>query len=225
MPHCRRRTMGTLTSWKISFAKIPYLRLVGRCEVSHGGHTLILKKKRSDLVLLDIKMPDLSGIQFLEDLTQKASGDLCDGLPWIRGRRVWARCHRLPVETGSLRPFCVDRKQGLVNMSVTERTNHHNGKMISFIKTAHKIQKLFYHDIVYLEGLKDYTGIHRQIARNPSLHSKASNTSKPGCPTKISSGSTARISSLCGSRYCIQKNGLPRRNRTSLQWALQRPVV
>jgi DNA-binding LytR/AlgR family response regulator len=36
-----------------------------------------------------------------------------------------------------------------------------------FIKTAHKIQKLFYSDIVYLEGLKDYTKIHLADSKKP----------------------------------------------------------
>ncbi len=37
-----------------------------------------------------------------------------------------------------------------------------------FIKTSHKIQKIFYSDILYLEGLKDYPGYILLIARSRS---------------------------------------------------------
>jgi DNA-binding LytR/AlgR family response regulator len=36
-----------------------------------------------------------------------------------------------------------------------------------FIKTSHKIQKIFYSDILYLEGLKDYTKIHLVDSKKP----------------------------------------------------------
>ena len=38
-----------------------------------------------------------------------------------------------------------------------------------FINAAHKLHKIFYHDIIYLEGLKDYTKIHLASMASPLI--------------------------------------------------------
>jgi two-component system LytT family response regulator len=146
--------------------KIPYLKLVARCE---GPMAAIpwFEKEEIDLVLLDIKMPDLSGIQFLKILPKKPA------VIFVTAYHEFAvEGYELDAIDYLLKPVPFDRFVTAVSKA-HEYIVYRKSKPAQrkddflFIKTAHKIQKLFYSDIVYLEGLKDYTKIHLTDSKKP----------------------------------------------------------
>ena len=53
-----------------NIAQVPYLNLVGRCSNAIDALKL-LKEVNVDLVFLDIQMPGLTGLQFIQSLTIK----------------------------------------------------------------------------------------------------------------------------------------------------------
>lgn len=146
--------------------KIPYLKLVARCE---GPMAAIpwFEKEEIDLVLLDIKMPDLSGIQFLKILPKKPA------VIFVTAYHEFAvEGYELDAIDYLLKPVPFDRFVAAISKAheyIAYRKNKpsHRKDDFLFIKTAHKIQKLFYSDIVYLEGLKDYTKIHLTDSKKP----------------------------------------------------------
>lgn len=146
--------------------KIPYLRLVARCEGPVAALPFF-EKEEIDLIFLDIKMPDLSGIQFLKTLSKKPA------VIFVTAYNEFAvEGFELDAIDYLLKPVPFDRFVAAVSkayeyIGFRKNKNSQRKDDFLFIKTAHKIQKIFYNDIVYLEGLKDYTRIHLAESRKP----------------------------------------------------------
>lgn len=147
--------------------KIPYLRLVGRCEGPVAAMPYF-EKEEIDLVFLDIKMPDLTGLQFLKILSKKPA------VIFVTAYNEFAvEGFELDAIDYLLKPVPFDRFMTAVSKAyeyIGYRKNKHlqpRKDDFLFIKSSHKIQKLFYEDIIYLEGLKDYTKIHLAESRKP----------------------------------------------------------
>jgi two-component system LytT family response regulator len=146
--------------------KVPFLKLVARCEGPMAAMPYF-ENEEIDLVLLDIKMPDLSGIQFLKILPRKPA------VIFVTAYHEFAvEGYELDAIDYLLKPVPFDRFVAAVNKAhefIAYRKNKSPQRKddFLFIKTAHKIQKLFYSDIVYLEGLKDYTKIHLADSKKP----------------------------------------------------------
>lgn len=147
--------------------KIPYLRLVARCEGPIAARPYF-DQEEIDLIFLDIRMPDLSGIQFLKTLSKKPS------VIFVTAYNEFAvEGFELDAVDYLLKPVPFDRFVGAVSKAYEYISFRKSNKQLNtnedfiFIKTSHKIQKIFYEDIIYLEGLKDYTRIHLSGSRKP----------------------------------------------------------
>lgn len=147
-------------------SKIPYLHLVGRCEGPVAAYPYF-EKDDIDLVFLDINMPDLSGIQFLKTLSRKPA------VIFVTAHNEFAvEGFELEAIDYLLKPVSFDRLMAAVNkayeyINLRKTKNALRKDDFLFIKTSHKIQKIFYSDILYLEGLKDYTKIHLAESKKP----------------------------------------------------------
>jgi DNA-binding LytR/AlgR family response regulator len=139
-------------------SKTPYLKLAGKFEEPMQALSL-LESREVDLLFLDIKMPDISGIDFFRSLSYK---------PEV----IFTTAHsefaldgfELKALDYLLKPVSFEKFLAASNR-VREYVELKNTKAIKgsdyfFINAAHKLHKLFYDDILYLEGLKDYTKIH-----------------------------------------------------------------
>lgn len=148
--------------------KVPYLNLVARCEGPVAAFPYF-EKEEIDLVLLDIRMPDLSGTQFLKTLNKKPA------VIFVTAHNEFAvEGFELDAIDYLLKPVPFDRFMAAVNKAY-EYISFRKAKTtlkkddFLFIKTSHKIQKIFYSDILYLEGLKDYTKIHLIDSKKPFI--------------------------------------------------------
>lgn len=146
--------------------KVPYLNLVARCEGPVEAFPYF-EKEEIDLVLLDIRMPELSGTQFLKTLNKKPA------VIFVTAHNEYAmEGFALDAIDYLLKPVPFDRFMAAVNKAY-EYISYRKTKLLLkkddflFIKTSHKIQKIFYNDILYLEGLKDYTKIHLVDSKKP----------------------------------------------------------
>ena len=146
--------------------KVPFLNLVARCEGPMEAFPYF-EKEEIDLVLLDIRMPDLSGTQFLKTLNKKPA------VIFVTAHNEFAmEGFELDAIDYLLKPVPFDRFMAAVNKAY-EYISYRKTKSLlkkddfMFIKTSHKIQKIFYSDILYLEGLKDYTKIHLVDSKKP----------------------------------------------------------
>ena len=147
--------------------KTPYLKLAGKFEEPLQALPL-LKSMQVDLLFLDIKMPDISGIDFFKSLNTKPEVIFTTAYSEyaVAGFELKAMDYLLkPVSFEKFLSACNRVKEYL------ELKNNKpvNDKDYFFINASHKLHKIFYDDILYLEGLKDYTKIHLGSSHAPLI--------------------------------------------------------
>ena len=147
--------------------KTPYLKLAGKFEEPLQALPLI-ESQQIDLLFLDIKMPDISGIEFFKSLTTK---------PEVIFTTAYSEFaidgFELKAMDYLLKPVSFEKFITACNR-VKEYLDFKNNKEIKsrdyfFINVSHKLHKLFYDDILYLEGYKDYTKVYLSSAASPLL--------------------------------------------------------
>jgi two-component system, LytTR family, response regulator len=151
--------------------RIPFLELVASFENAIQSLTF-LKSKTIDLILLDIQMEQLTGIQFLETLTER---------PYIIITSAYAeyalKGYELRVFDYLLKPFSFERFLAAVNKVYDDMQTKQNGKQTPsyiFVKTEYRIENIMIDDILYIEGMQGYLQIHmlnRKIMTKQSFKS------------------------------------------------------
>ncbi|TAH03074.1 MAG: DNA-binding response regulator [Sphingobacteriales bacterium] len=150
-------------------AKIPSLTLVKTFENPLEALNLINQTK-IDLVFLDVQMPQLTGIQFLNIAQGK-----CKVILTTAYSQYAVDGFNLDVVDYLLKPIAferfykavqkfIDSQPIITNLISLPVPNSVNTDFI-FVKTEHKIQKIYTHQINYIEGLKDYISIYTPIER------------------------------------------------------------
>lgn len=143
--------------------KIPYLELAGK--FSSGIDALqFLKEHQVDLMLLDIQMPDLTGIQLMKVLEHP---------PLVIFTTAYdnyaIKSYELDAVDYLLKPIELDRFLKAVEKVwkrieqrntkpniIIENNNNTNKESSIFIKTEYRIQRVEKSDILYIEGMKNY---------------------------------------------------------------------
>ena len=147
--------------------KTPYLRLAGRFEEPLRA-LQTLETEPVDLLFLDIKMPDISGIDFYRSLTHRPEVIFTTAYSEyaMEGFELKAMDYLLkPISFEKFIAACNRARDFLQARNGRERRE----KDFFFINAAHKMHKIHYNDILYLEGYKDYTKIHLTTSANPLL--------------------------------------------------------
>jgi two-component system LytT family response regulator len=148
-------------------SKIPFLQLVKATTNPIEALTLV-QEKAVDLVFLDVQMPELTGIQFLKIANGKAKVILTTAYP-----QYALEGYELDVIDYLLKPIAFDRfykaaqkAQSILQPAAgpvqAEPAQQPQQSLLSdfiFVKTEHKIQKVYLNDILFIEGLKDYISI------------------------------------------------------------------
>ncbi|SHM10837.1 two component transcriptional regulator, LytTR family [Chitinophaga jiangningensis] len=147
--------------------KVPFLSLEGKFE-NAATALHYLQDEPVDLVFLDIKMPDITGIQFLKSLKHPpmvvfttAYGEYAlDGFD-------------LDVVDYLLKPVPFERfLKAATKARELMAANQNKVNPVAeaawlndyiFIKTEYKIIKINLEDILFIEALKDYTKIYTQV--------------------------------------------------------------
>ncbi len=158
-------------------SKIPFLQLV-KATTNPIEALTIVQEKGADLVFLDVQMPELSGIQFLRISNGKAKVILTTAYP-----QYALEGYELDVIDYLLKPIAFDRFFKAVQKAQTilqpapavgpaptqaEPAQQQRQDFLSdfiFVKTEHKIQKVYLNDILFIEGLKDYISIFTSAER------------------------------------------------------------
>ena len=148
-------------------SKMPFLQLIKATTNPIEALTLV-QQGDIDLVFLDVQMPELTGIQFLRIANGKAKVILTTAYP-----QYALEGYELDVVDYLLKPIAFDRffksaqkAQGIIQPAATKpvasaepaQKDDFSNDFI-FVKTEHKIQKVYLHDILFIEGLKDYISI------------------------------------------------------------------
>lgn len=163
--------------------KIPDLNLVKKCSNALEANEA-LRSNEIDLMFLDIQMPQLTGIDFLRSLanppvvifTTAYSNYAVDGF-------------ELNAIDYLLKPISLERFLKAANKAIEQIELLRKGKEgtvpvaaaasepeadFMFVKADKKLVRVYYHDVVYIEGLKDYVIIRQTDSRIVTLQTMKS---------------------------------------------------
>ena len=135
--------------------KTPYLSLKGTYN-SAVTAMRDLRENPVQLLLLDIQMPELSGIEFAKILPKETKVIFTTAFPQyaIEGFRVSALDYLLkPI---SYQDFLKATDKALDWYSVLQKQEVYRRDRFLFVKSDYKLQRIELDDILYIEGLKDY---------------------------------------------------------------------
>ncbi|MDQ3142394.1 MAG: LytTR family DNA-binding domain-containing protein [Bacteroidota bacterium] len=155
-------------------SQIPNLFLVASCNNAIEAND-ILRKEPVDLMLLDIEMPQLTGIEFLR------SQEHAPMTIFTTAYREFAiQGFELNAIDYLLKPISFERFLKAIN-KVSAKIQLEAPKSLEalaatfiFVKADKKLIKLNFADIIYIEGLKDYVIIHTETQRVITLQTMKS---------------------------------------------------
>jgi DNA-binding LytR/AlgR family response regulator len=134
----------------------------------------LMQQQEIDLVLMDIQMPQMTGIELIKSLASPPKVIFTTAYPEfaIQGFELNAIDYLL-------KPIAFNRFLKAVNKVMTTVYGQDKAKEISaqdfiFVKADKKLIKLNYDEILYIEGLKDYVIIYTDIARIVTLQTMKS---------------------------------------------------
>lgn len=156
-------------------SKIPILHLV-KATYNPIEALTIVQQGGIDLVFLDVQMPELTGIQFLKIANGKTKVILTTAYP-----QYALEGYDLDVVDYLLKPIAFDRffkavqkAQQLLQPELQQFKAVYKQDIkddFIFLKTEHKIQKIYLNDMLFIEGLKDYVSIFTVTERLITLQS------------------------------------------------------
>ena len=141
--------------------EIDFLRLVGSCENSIAL-TKVMDETKVDLIFLDIQMPKMNGMEFLKITKDPPIVIITSAYPSYA-----LESFQLNVLDYLLKPITFDRffqavkkaKEYFQLISGHAATSAEANSYF-FIKCESKYEKIFFDDILYIEGMQNYVRIY-----------------------------------------------------------------
>lgn len=154
-----------------NISKLPFLQLVGSCSNAIEAMK-ILQEQTVDLIFLDIQMPGLTGLQFVESMVQKPMIILITAY-----EKHALEAFDLDVIDYLVKPVSLDRFVKACNKAwelhqlkiKNKETGAQNAPDYFFVNVDYSLLKVVYTDITYIEGLKDYIKIHLKSSPRPVI--------------------------------------------------------
>ena len=150
-------------------SKVDYLNLVETCPDATKAME-VLNKENIDILLLDIQMPDVSGIEMLKLLNNKPAIILTTAYS-----EYAVDAFALGVVDYLLKPFDYVRFIQAINKAVgctaPESQNESVVNDYILVKADYKLYKINYEDLLYIEGQHEYVTFHTKTKRITALYS------------------------------------------------------
>jgi two-component system LytT family response regulator len=152
-----------------NISKVPFLQLVAACDNAMEAMK-IMQQESIDLLFLDIQMPGLTGLQFIQTMTVKPMIILITAY-----EKYALEGFNLDVTDYLVKPVSLDRfikacnkAQQLFELRSPQKNVGPAGKPgYFFVNVDYSLVKIAIPDIVYIEGLKDYIRIHLKSSQRP----------------------------------------------------------
>ena len=206
-------------------SKFPSLNLIAKCNNAIEAFE-ILNSESIDLMFLDIQMPDLTGIEFLRTVKKIK--------PLVIFTTAYSEFalegYRLNITDYLLKPFAFKRfleavEKATEQIQLLRIANEHQEQIARtttaemrkdyiLIKAAHKIFKIKYEDLVYLQSMREYVAFHTKNERILALHSlkKLEHQLPANLFIRIHKSYTIsinKVTSLEGNLICLGDEKLP----------------
>jgi two-component system, LytTR family, response regulator len=144
-----------------NISKLPYLQLVARCSNAMEAMK-VLQSQTIDLIFLDIQMPGLTGLQFIQSLSQKPMIILITAY-----EKFALEGFNLNVVDYLVKPVALERFVKACNkaweLHQLKTTVVPAGAALPdyfFVNVDYSLLKITFSDMMWIEGLKDYIKIH-----------------------------------------------------------------
>ncbi len=141
-----------------NIAQVPFCKLVKKCRNAFEAME-VLQLQKIDLIFLDIQMPGLTGLQFLQSLSYRPMAILITAYD-----KYAMEGYNLDVVDYLLKPVSLERFIKACNKA----WELYNLKAVSgeqtldhfFVQADYSLIKVWIKDILYIEGLRDYVKLH-----------------------------------------------------------------
>src|SRR5437763_1854036 len=152
-----------------NISKVPYLQMIGSYNNPLDAMK-ILQEQQVDLVFLDIQMPGLTGLQFIQSIPQKPMFILITAY-----EKYALDGFNLNVVDYLMKPVSLERFMKACNKAnelhelrtkQKESPSESNTEYF-FINVDYSLLKVVFKDVIYIEGLKDYIKIHLKSTTKP----------------------------------------------------------
>lgn len=154
---------------------IPEINLVAKCGNAIEANNA-LREHEVDLMFLDIQMPQLTGVEFLRSLSNPPLAIFTTAYA-----EYAVEGFELEATDYLLKPISFERFLKAVNKVIDKFKNERTATIsidrsndFFFVKSDKKMMKVYYRDILYIEGLKDYVIIRTETGRVITLQTMKS---------------------------------------------------
>jgi two-component system, LytTR family, response regulator len=146
----------------------PLVRLVNTFTDAIQALTF-LKVQQVDLIILDIQMPDISGIQFLQSLKQPPMVIFTTAYTEyaVKGFELEAVDYLVKPIKFDRFVLALEKAKKLMAMCTMISTEPDEGFV--FVKSGYGTVRINFGEILYIEGLDDYIKVHFRDERKPVL--------------------------------------------------------
>jgi DNA-binding LytR/AlgR family response regulator len=154
--------------------KTPFLELAGKCDSAVEALSII-NSKPIDLIFSDIQMNDLSGIELARVINGLEKKPL---LIFTTAYEQYAlQGYKVDAIDYLLKPFSYEeflraasKAQSFIREKPSSASSHkQDTRDFILFKVEYQYEKVFYDDILYVEGLKDYVKVHLSNRQKPLL--------------------------------------------------------
>ncbi len=131
--------------------KVDFLTLIGECEDAIQLNTM-LKTRQTDLIFLDIEMPDMTGLELLSNLTNPPKVIIVSAY-----EQYALKGYEFDVVDYLLKPVSFDRFLKSVNRvhDLLQKEQKNDIDHI-FVKSDKQLKKLLFKDILFIESMENY---------------------------------------------------------------------
>lgn len=198
--------------------QVPCLGLVKKCKNAFEA-SQVLHAEKIDLIFLDIQMPGINGLQFIQTLPEPPMVILVTAYEKyaLEGFNISAVDYLVkPVSLERFIKACnkakalYDLKQSRQNSSADNAANH------LFVNVEYTLVKVVFEEILYIEGLKDYIKIHITSSSRPVITRMSLKTMEEKLPStqfvrthKSYIVSIPKITSIKRDFICINETEIP----------------
>ncbi|HVZ98118.1 MAG TPA: LytTR family DNA-binding domain-containing protein, partial [Chitinophagaceae bacterium] len=150
-------------------SKVPFLKLMATCSGAYEAREA-LQKHHVDLIFIDIQMPGLTGLQFVQSLTTRPMVILVTAYEKfaMEGFNLNVVDYLLkPIELTRFIQAC-NKAEELYQLKKLRSTGTISPDYF-FVNADYSLVKIMFDDIMWIEGLKDYVKIHVKSSSKPMM--------------------------------------------------------
>ena len=150
-------------------SKVPFLELVASCGDAFEA-AKILQEKEVDLMFMDIQMPGLTGLQFIQSLAKRPMVIIITAY-----KKFAPEGFELDVVDYLVKPVGMDRfLKACYKAQELHQLRAAAGSTLSsadffFVNVDYSLIKVMFADVIWIEGSGDYVKMHLRSAPKPLL--------------------------------------------------------